>query len=255
MFRALGRRGPGPHRALHRRARGRPRRGHDPHPGRRPRLVLLRRLLDREARRPRLQRRAVGDDPARARPGRRRLRPARHHRHPRRRRQPRRADPVQGRHRRRGRRVRRRVGPAREPPALQGVQPSTWRAGAERPMLTLYVDEDRWRTHLAGPWSTPCPASCRSRRATATASGNRRLAEVAEQLERRHPRGRDVRRGRGGRPTRFTGSLLVLTPWRAVRAASTYGPRLVHTVGRLEDLAGARRRGPPRASRPGSCSS
>ena len=41
---------------------------------------------------------------------------------------PRRADPVQGRHRRRGRRVRRRVGPAAEPPALQGVRRSTWAA-------------------------------------------------------------------------------------------------------------------------------
>ena len=61
------RRGPRPDRALHRRARGRPGRRHDPDPGRRPRLVLLRRLLHREARRPRLQRRAVGDDPARAR--------------------------------------------------------------------------------------------------------------------------------------------------------------------------------------------
>ena len=34
---------------------------------------------------------------------------------------PRRADPVQGRHRRRGRRERRRVGPAAQPRALQGV--------------------------------------------------------------------------------------------------------------------------------------
>ena len=52
-----------------------------------------------------------------------RLRPARHHRHPRRRRRPRRPDPVQGRHRRRGRRVRRRVGPAAEPGA--STRPST----------------------------------------------------------------------------------------------------------------------------------
>ena len=59
---------------------------------------------------------------------RRRLRPARHHRHPRRRRQPRRADPVQGRHRRRGRRVRRRVGPADQPGDLQGLRPLHERA-------------------------------------------------------------------------------------------------------------------------------
>ncbi len=55
--------------------------------------------------------------------GARRLRPARHHRHPRRRRPARRADPVQGRHRRRGRGVRRRVGPAAVPAALQGLRP------------------------------------------------------------------------------------------------------------------------------------
>ena len=58
----------------------------------------------------------------RARGGCRRLRPARHHRHPGRRRPPLRADPVQGRHRRRGRRVPRRVGPAAQPRALQGVR-------------------------------------------------------------------------------------------------------------------------------------
>ena len=47
------------------------------------RLVLLRRLVDRQARRPRLQRGPVGDD-ARRQGGRRDgLRPARHHRHPR----------------------------------------------------------------------------------------------------------------------------------------------------------------------------
>ena len=125
--RRAARRGPRPDPALARPPRGRPGRGHHRDPGRHPRLVLLRRLLDREARRPRLQRDPVGDDPRRARGRRRRLRPARHHRHPRRRRPPRRADPVQGRHRRRGRRVRRRVGPAAQPAALQGVRHSTWK--------------------------------------------------------------------------------------------------------------------------------
>ena len=57
---------------------------------------------------------------------RRRLRPARHHRHPRRRRPARRADPVQGRHRRRGRRVRRRVGPAAQPRCSTRRSTSTW---------------------------------------------------------------------------------------------------------------------------------
>jgi alanine racemase len=41
--------------------------------------------------------------------------------------------------------------------------------------------------------------------------------------------------------SRFAGDVLVLEPWRdflpAVRAGDAYSPRLVHTVGRLEDLA------------------
>ena len=53
------RRGPRPHLAVHRRARRGPRRGDDPGPRRRTRLVLLRRLVDGEARGPRLQRGAV----------------------------------------------------------------------------------------------------------------------------------------------------------------------------------------------------
>ncbi len=53
--------------------------------------------------------------------GRPRLRPAGHHRHPRPRRPARRADPVQGRHRRRGGRARRRVGPAAAAAALPRV--------------------------------------------------------------------------------------------------------------------------------------
>ena len=54
------RRGARPDPALPRPARGRPRRGDDLDPGRRAHLVLLRRLLHREARRARLQRRSSG---------------------------------------------------------------------------------------------------------------------------------------------------------------------------------------------------
>ena len=67
MVDALSRRGARPDPALPGPPRGRPGRGHDRDPGRRPRVVLLRRLLHREARRPRLQRGPVGDDPRRAR--------------------------------------------------------------------------------------------------------------------------------------------------------------------------------------------
>ena len=90
MYDALGAEDPGPDHPVAGPPRGRPGRGHDRRPRRHPRVVLLRRLLHRQARRPRLQRRPVGDDPRRDRPGRRRLRPARHHRHPRPRRPPRR---------------------------------------------------------------------------------------------------------------------------------------------------------------------
>ena len=66
--------------------------------------------------------------------GRRRgLRPARHHRHPRRRRPARRPDPVQGRHRRRGRRVRRRVGPARSTALLYTAFDLYMSGGADAP--------------------------------------------------------------------------------------------------------------------------
>ena len=67
MYDALGAEDPDRITPLARPPRGRPRRGHDRGPGRRARVVLLRRLLHRQARGPRLQRRAVGDDPRRAR--------------------------------------------------------------------------------------------------------------------------------------------------------------------------------------------
>ena len=122
MVEALSAEQPRPDHALVRPPRGRPGGQHDRDPGRRPRLVLLRRLLHREARRARVQRDPVGDDPRCAGGRRRRLRPARHHRHPRPRGLPRGADPVQGRHRRRGGRARRRVGPPAQPRALPGVR-------------------------------------------------------------------------------------------------------------------------------------
>ena len=100
--------------------------------------------------------------------GRRRLRPARHHPDPRRRRQPRRADPVQGRHRRRGRRVRRRVGPAAQQAALQGLRPLHEEAPVDEP------GPHRRRRAVARPPARssprPPPGWCRSPRATATAS-------------------------------------------------------------------------------------
>ena len=118
--RGHGGRGPGPDPPLPRpprRATSSPRRLG---PRRRARLVLLRRLDGGQARGPGVDRDPVADDAGRAGGRRRRLRPARHHRHRRGGRPARRADPVQGRHRRRGGRVRRRVGPAAEPLLYKG---------------------------------------------------------------------------------------------------------------------------------------
>ena len=138
-------------------------------PGRHPHVVLLRRLLHREARGPRLQRvqwamirdaLAAGADVYDLRGITDTLDADD---------TPRRADPVQGRHRRRGRRVRRRVGPAAQPPALQGLRP-LHEARRCLMSLTLNVDGDRWRTPPDARWPTRTPAWCRSPRATATAS-------------------------------------------------------------------------------------
>ena len=107
-------------------------------------------------------------------------------------------------------------------------------------MLTLHVDEARWRRHLeqvrdADPSLVPVA------KGNGYGFGLPRLAEVADQLGvdtlavgtyaevpvvERH----------------FSGSLLVLSPWRPFETRATYDPRLIHTVGRLE-----RRRGPRRA--------
>ena len=184
--------------------------------------------------------RAVGDDLGHARVRRRRLRPARHHRHPRPRRPARGSHPVQGRHRRRGRRVRRRVGPPAELADLQGVRPlheaSRLSPGPRSPLvsLSLYVDGDRWRGHLRGVLDSH-PGLVPVLKGNGYGFGLHRLARKAawlgvdtvavgtyDEVEEVTPR--------------FDGSVLVLTPWRPFEQRVVYGDRVVHTVGRLEDL-------------------
>ena len=156
------------------------------------------------------------------RAGRRRggLRPARHHRHPRRRRLPRRAHPVQGRHRRRGRRVRRRVGPAAQPSALQGVRP-LHEAARFSMSLRLTVDGaalaraparhgrrpardragrqgQRLRLHHR-PARPPRAVAARARRDTGTPVDMIAVGTYDELAQA---------------ATRYAGDLLVLTPWR-----------------------------------------
>jgi alanine racemase len=102
-------------------------------------------------------------------------------------------------------------------------------------MLTLYVDAPRWRAHLERVVATH-PGIVPVVKGNGYGFGNRRLAEVAQQL------GADtVAVGTYAEVAdvweTFAGDLLVLTPWRPFETRATYDPRLVHTVGRLEDLA------------------
>jgi alanine racemase len=102
-------------------------------------------------------------------------------------------------------------------------------------VLTLHVDQERWETHLrqvvaAYPGIVPVA------KGNGYGFGIACLAQVATRLgadtiaigtyaEVEHVT--DV----------FSGSIMVLSPWRPFEARATYDPRLVHTVGRLEDLA------------------
>src|SRR4051812_9906296 len=99
--------------------------------------------------------------------------------------------------------------------------------------LTLYVDGDRWRTHLKA-------VHARHRELVPVVKGNgygfglHRLARKTQWL------GVDTLAvGTYDElpevSTRYDGSLLVLTPWRPVRPVVD-DPRVIHTVGRLEDL-------------------
>ena len=101
-------------------------------------------------------------------------------------------------------------------------------------MLTLRVDEARWRRHLEQVRDAD-PALVPVAKGNGYGFGLPRLAEVADEL------GLDtlavgtyaevpvVER-------HFSGSLLVLSPWRPFETRATYDPRLIHTVGRLSDV-------------------
>ena len=127
------------------------------------------------------------------------------------RRQPRRADPVQGRHRRRGRRVRRRVGLAAQQACSTRRSTSTCGGGRPWPSSSPSTASAGERTCDGSTAATP--GSCRSPRATATASDPGRLARKATWL------GVDILAVGTYEELpevtdRFAGDLLVLTPWR-----------------------------------------
>ena len=101
--------------------------------------------------------------------------------------------------------------------------------------LSLYVDGDRWRAHMRGLLDLQ-PGLVPVIKGNGYGFGNARLARKAEWL------GVDtVAVGTydevGDVESRYPGDILVLTPWRPFEQRVVYGDRLVHTVGRREDLA------------------
>lgn len=104
----------------------------------------------------------------------------------------------------------------------------------------MYVDGDRWRAHLREVVEQT-PGIVPVAKGNGYGFGNAGLARRSEWL------GVDtVAVGTydevAAVSSRFPGSILVLTPWRPFVDAS-YDPRVIHTVGRLEDLAALGARG------------
>jgi alanine racemase len=103
-------------------------------------------------------------------------------------------------------------------------------------VLTLYVDQERWRSHLDSVVQAVTgivPVA----KGNGYGFGVARLAELSAEL------GADTLAVGtyaevGEALEHFAGDVLVLTPWRPFEARATYSGRLVHTVGRLEDLDG-----------------
>jgi hypothetical protein len=113
--------------------------------------------------------------------------------------------------------------------------------------LTLYVDGDRWRTHLKGVL-TRNPGLVPVAKGNGYGFGLHRLARKAEWLgvdtlavgtydELEHV------------SQRYAGSLLVLSPWRPFVDVPE-DPRVIHTVGRLEDLASLAEQGRATGQKP-----
>ncbi|HEU4513022.1 MAG TPA: alanine racemase [Nocardioidaceae bacterium] len=100
--------------------------------------------------------------------------------------------------------------------------------------LSLYVDGDRWRAHMRGVLET-YPGIVPVIKGNGYGFGNARLARKATWLGvdtvavGTYAEVEEVR-------SRFDGTILVLTPWRPFEQAVVYDDRVVHTVGRLEDL-------------------
>ena len=121
--------------------------------------------------------------------------------------------------------------------------------------LTLSVDGDRWRAHLRSV-VTQHPGIVPVTKGNGYGFGLARLARRAQWLaEQADETGAPLDTIAVGTydeiehlASRYSGDLLVLTPWRPFRAAldldARTAPRLVHTVSRPEDLAGLRAHDP-----------
>ncbi len=113
--------------------------------------------------------------------------------------------------------------------------------------LTLYVDGDRWRNHLKDVLSRN-PGLVPVAKGNGYGFGLHRLARKAEWL------GVDTLAvGTYDElpqvSQRYDGSLLVLTPWRPFHRVVD-DARVIHTVGRLEDLAALAEQGRSSGQRP-----
>jgi alanine racemase len=100
--------------------------------------------------------------------------------------------------------------------------------------LTLYVDGPRWRAHLRRT-ADATPGLVPVAKGNGYGFGVGRLARKSAWLQvdtiavGTYAEVADVRQ-------RFDGDVLVLEPWRAFLPDLTYENRVVHTVGRVEDL-------------------
>jgi alanine racemase len=100
-------------------------------------------------------------------------------------------------------------------------------------MITLYVDGVRWTTHLQHI-ATVHPGLVPVAKGNGYGFGIETLAAKANEL--------DVPTLAVGtydevvQAEAFRGSVLVLTPWRPFEIRATYDDRVIHTVGRIEDL-------------------
>ena len=110
--------------------------------------------------------------------------------------------------------------------------------------LTLYVEGDRWHGHLRSV-ADAHPGLVPVMKGNGYGFGVERLAERAAWL------GvdtvavgtyREVAQAEHG----FPGSVMVLSPWRPFEPRAVFDPHVIHTVGRLGDLAALAERAPDR---------